>query len=67
MAAAGPFASRRYEDRKEGARGGTIGSPAQGTAVFSRVLYQLSYLAAVSQSSRCVDSRSWPTWAHRWR
>jgi hypothetical protein len=31
---------------KEGARGGTMGSPAVDTTVFSRVLYQLSYLAS---------------------
>ena len=31
--------------RKEGARGGTMGSPVLDTTVFSRVLYQLSYLA----------------------
>jgi hypothetical protein len=31
---------------KEGAHGRTMGSPVLDTTVFSRVLYQLSYLAA---------------------
>jgi hypothetical protein len=37
---------------KEGAHGGTMGSPGLDTTVFSRVLYQLSYLAARSKCSR---------------
>jgi hypothetical protein len=32
---------------KEGAHGGTMGFPVLDTTVFSRVLYQLSYLAAL--------------------
>ena len=40
------------EDLKEGARGGTMGSSAKDTTVFSRVLYQLSYLAKAGQCSR---------------
>ena len=35
-----------------GARGGTMGSSAKDTTVFSRVLYQLSYLAKAGQCSR---------------
>ena len=39
------------EDLMEG-RGGTMGSSAKDTTVFSRVLYQLSYLAKAGQCSR---------------
>jgi hypothetical protein len=35
--------------KKEGGRGGTMGSPALDTTVFSRVLYQLSYLAKAGE------------------
>ena len=52
------FASREacdgrwVDDFKEGARRGTMGSSAKDTTVFSRVLYQLSYLAKAGQCSR---------------
>jgi hypothetical protein len=38
--------SRTTGTEKEGVHGGTMGSPVGDTTVFSRVLYQLSYLAA---------------------
>ena len=39
-----------------------MGSPAQDTTVFSRVLYQLSYLAPAAESSG-VDQASRTAWA----